>query len=181
MKINKRKYAVNGLTYIIRSATNEDARQLSEVRLQIDGETENMDRERGEAFIDAPGFEQMIEADTESRKNLFLVAEANHRIVGFSRCEGSPLRRFAHKVEFGVCVLKAYWGHGVGTNLLKESIAWADAHDVKKMTLQVLETNDKAVKLYEKFGFEREGLLKRDKVLSDGYYYNTIVMGRTVD
>lgn len=178
MKIDQQEYIVNGTTYIIRSAVNKDAKDLSEIRLQIDGETENLDREKGEAFIDVQGFEQLIQTDTESKKNLFLVAVIDDKIVGFSRCEGNLLKRFAHKVEFGVCVLMDYWGYGIGKNLLKESIAWADANEVKKITLNVLETNKKAVKLYEKFGFKKEGLLKNDKVLSDGKYYNTVVMGR---
>jgi ribosomal protein S18 acetylase RimI-like enzyme len=42
----------------------------------------------------------------------------------------------------------------------------------------VLETNDKAIRLYQNYGFEVEGVLKKDKLLSDGNYYNTIVMGR---
>ncbi|AEN88747.1 Acetyltransferase, GNAT family [Priestia megaterium WSH-002] len=49
---------------------------------------------------------------------------------------------------------------------------------MKKMTLNVLETNKKAIDLYTKFGFEVEGVLKNDKVLSDGKFYNTVVMGR---
>ena len=84
----------------------------------------------------------------------------------------------AHKVEFGVCVLQEYWGYGIGKNLLKKSIQWADSNDIKKITLNVLETNDKAIKLYEKYGFEVEGILTKDKILSDGKYYNTILMGR---
>lgn len=32
--------------------------------------------------------------------------------------------------------------------------------------------------LYKKYGFGVEGLLKKDKLLSDGNYYNTLVMGR---
>jgi RimJ/RimL family protein N-acetyltransferase len=99
-------------------------------------------------------------------------------IVGFSRCEGNKLKRTSHKVEFGICVLKGYWGYGIGKNLLKETIDWADSNEIKKITLSVLETNDKAIKLYEKHGFEVEGILKKDKMLSDGNYYNTILMGR---
>jgi RimJ/RimL family protein N-acetyltransferase len=151
---------------------------LSEVRLQIDGETENMDREQGEAYIDEEGFKQLIKDDTASSFNLFLVCEANGRIVGYSRCEGSTLKRLSHKVEFGVCVLKDFWGYGIGTNLLKESIKWADANNLKKITLNVLETNEKAILLYKKYGFEKEGVLKKDKLLSDGNYYNTVLMGR---
>lgn len=46
------------------------------------------------------------------------------------------------------------------------------------LTLNVLETNEKAISLYKKYGFEIEGVLIKDKLLSDGNYYNTIVMGR---
>ncbi len=88
------------------------------------------------------------------------------------------MKRFSHKIEFGVCVLKDFWGYGMGKNLLKESIFWADSNGIKKITLNVLETNDKAITLYKKLGFEIEGILKKDKLHSDGKYYNTIVMGR---
>lgn len=178
MIINKQEFYANGLNYTVRSAIDKDAIDLSELRVQIDGETENLDREKGEAFIDVPGFEQIIKTDTVNPRNLFLVAAVYDRIVGFSRCEGNPLNRFSHKVEFGVCVLKDFWGYGIGKNLLTESISWADSNGIKKITLNVLETNDKAIKLYKKLGFEIEGILKRDKILSDGKYYNTIMMGR---
>ncbi|WP_391557801.1 GNAT family N-acetyltransferase, partial [Robertmurraya sp.] len=178
MIINNEEYQVNGLSYTIRSAVERDAETLSELRLQIDGETEYMDRERGEGFIDIAGFEQLIKSDSESGRSIFLVAVVDGRIVGYSRCEGSNLKRLSHKVEFGICVLKDFWGYGIGRNLLKESITWADFNGVKKMNLYVLEINTKAIQLYEKFGFTVEGVLKNDKLLSDGKYYNTIVMGR---
>lgn len=178
MKISPKEFYSRNICYLIRSAIEEDAKQLSEVRLQIDGETENLDREKGEAYIDDAGFKRIIKEDTDSVSNLFLVAEVNGEIVGFSRCEGNKLKRTSHKVEFGVCVLQKYWGYGIGKNFLIESINWADSHGIKKITLNVLETNEKAKSLYERYGFEVEGILKNDKVLSDGNYYNTILMGR---
>ncbi len=36
----------------------------------------------------------------------------------------------------------------------------------------------KAIDLYKKLGFEKEGTIRADKRLSDGKYYNTIIMGR---
>lgn len=178
MKIDKQEFYINGLSYVIRSAMETDAKNVSEIRVQIDGETENLDRKKGEAFIDEVGFQQLIKTDMENARNLFLVAEVDDRLVGFSRCEGISLNRFSHKVEFGVCVLKEYWGYGIGKNLLKESVLWADSNKIKKITLCVLETNEKAIQLYKKFGFEVEGVLKKDRILSDGKYYDTIVMGR---
>lgn len=179
MRVMQQEFTVKDLHYRIRSANETDAKKLSEVRLQTDGETENLDRERGEAYIDEPGFKQIIKVDTESLNNLFLVAEVDEEIVGFSRCAGNSLKRTSHKVEFGVCVLKEFWGYGIGQNLLKKSIDWADSNEIKKMNLSVLETNGKAIKLYEKYGFEVEGTLKNDKLLSDGKYYHTILMGRS--
>lgn len=44
MIISPQSFQVNGLHYTIRSATPEDAKELSAVRLQVDGETEHMDR-----------------------------------------------------------------------------------------------------------------------------------------
>lgn len=181
MVIDPIEFNIHNLKYLIRSALEKDAKNLSEVRLQVDGETENLDREPGEAYIDETGFKRIIKNDTESATNLFLIAEVDSHIVGFSRCEGNVLKRTSHKVEFGVCVLKDYWGYGIGKNFLKESINWADTNGIKKITLNVLETNEKAIILYKKYGFEVEGILKKDKLLSDGKYYDTIMMGRFND
>ncbi|MEK5057930.1 GNAT family N-acetyltransferase [Paenibacillus sp. FSL H7-0326] len=178
MRINQVEYYVNDLHYFIRSAKEEDAKKLSEVRIQIDGETEYLDREQGEGYIDELGFRKLIDNDSKSSNNLFLVVEANEQIVGFSRCEGNILKRFSHKVEFGVCVLKEYWGYGIGKNLLRESIRWAESNGIKKISLNVLEINKKAIELYKHNGFEIEGILKNDKVLSDNKFYSTILMGR---
>lgn len=178
MVINQQIYHVKGLQYIIRPAYIRDAEELSHLRVQLDGETENLDREPGEGYMDKSDFEKLIQRDAESKRNLFLVAVVHNKIVGFSRCQGNELKRFAHKVEFGVCVAKACWGYGIGKSLLQQSILWADDAGMKKMTLNVLETNKKAIDLYEKFGFEVEGVLKNDKVLSDGKCYSTVVMGR---
>ncbi|RLL48491.1 GNAT family N-acetyltransferase [Oceanobacillus piezotolerans] len=178
MKLNPIEFYIRNLSYTIRSAKENDAKNLSEIRLQIDGETENLDREKGEAYIDEVGFKKLIKEDTESAHNIFLVCEVNGRIVGFSRCEGNQLKRMYHKVEFGVCVLKDFWGYGIGTNFLKETIRWADSTEIKKITLSVLETNEKAILLYKNYGFVEEGILIKDKLLSDGSYYNTVIMGR---
>jgi RimJ/RimL family protein N-acetyltransferase len=180
MRVKSQEFNVNGLSYVIRSAAEQDAKSLSEIRLQLDSETENLDREPGEAFLSEEAFRGLIRDDTASSRNIFLVADAGGQIVAFSRCEGKTLKRFAHKVEFGVAVLKDYWGYQIGYNLLSASISWADANGIKRIELHVLETNEKAIRLYKKLGFEVEGILRKNKLLSDGKYYDTVVMGRVI-
>ena len=111
-----------------------------------------------------------IDGETE-----FLV---NGKIVGFTRCEGSKLVRFKHKAEFGICILKEYWGYGIGKVLLENVLLWADAEKIYKITLTVVQINTNAIMLYKRYGFVEEGLLINDRVHKDGKYYNTIVMGR---
>lgn len=178
MKIDNQEFHIKGTLYTIKSAVQSDAPSLSEVRLQIDGETRNLDKEKCGVFLDVYDFEQLIKADTINEKNLFLVAAIGNKIVDFSRYEGNALKRFSHKVEFGVGVLKEYWGYRVGKNLLKESIAWCDANDVRKITLNVLESNEKAICLYKDYDFEIEGILKNDKIFADGKFGHTVVIGR---
>ena len=44
-----------------------------------------------------------------------------------------------------------------------------------KISLEVLETNERAIKLYEKIGFVREGI-KREEVLKNDMWINSIIM-----
>ena len=120
MEIKKKEFHSENLNYIIRSAKEEDAKNLSEIRLKIDGETENLDREKGEAFLSVFDFQEIIKDDINNLGNLFLVAVVNDKIVGFSRCEGSALKRFSHKAEFGICILKEYWGFGIGKSRCRD-------------------------------------------------------------
>lgn len=57
----------------------------------------------------------------------------------------------------------------------------ADANGIFKNSLNVLETNERAISLYKTYGFEAEEILKKEKLLSDENYYNTVVMGRFHD
>lgn len=100
------------------------------------------------------------------------------KIIGFTRCKGSDLTKFRHKGEFGICILKEYWGYGIGKVLLENVLLWSDAVGIKKISLTVVETNKKAIQLYKKYGFLEEGLLIKDRVHKDGNYYNTVIMGR---
>ncbi|WP_124065089.1 GNAT family N-acetyltransferase [Clostridium sp. E02] len=178
MKLDSEKHEIKGLCYCIRSAKETDAKELSRILLLIDGETENMDRESGEGCFDEEKFKELIKEDSKAENHIFLVVEVEGVLAGFSRCEGNTLKRMKHKAEFGVCVCKEFWGHQMGRKLLECTISWADKIGLEKIELSVLETNKKAISLYLELGFEVEGLIRKDKRLSDGSFYDTIAMGR---
>lgn len=178
MIIESKKIEGKNLIWMLRCPTKQDAAELSQLRIEIDGETEYLDREAGEGFLSQEDFERLIYEDSIEKNSVFLLAEADGKIVGFARCKGNKLSRFKHKAEFGICILKKYWGYGIGKALLENILIWADTHGVRKIALNVVETNSNAIKLYESFGFVEEGLLINDRIHRDGSYYNTVIMGR---
>ncbi|WP_144558151.1 GNAT family N-acetyltransferase [Shouchella miscanthi] len=176
MKNDVLEYEKHGMTITIRLAEMEDATTLGRLRATLDGETDHFDRVYGENVLTEEECKAMIEACT-SPENLLLVAEAEGRIVGYLRAQGSQLRKLAHRVEFGVGVSKKYWGYSIGKSLIIKLLRWADEKQIHKVMLQVLETNVTAIQLYEKLGFKKEGLLIDDKKHGDTYQH-TIIMGR---
>jgi len=170
------KYEERGLTITLREAKMEDATTLGRLRATLDGETDHFDRVYGEDVLTEEECKAMINACL-SPENLLLVAEAEGRIVGYLRAQGSQLRKCAHRIEFGVGVRKEYWGYSIGKTLITKLLRWADENQIHKVMLQVLETNSTAIQLYEKLGFKKEGLLIDDKKHGETYYH-TVIMGR---
>lgn len=181
MIIEDKRIDSKSLTWILRCPTKYDAIELSKLRVKIDGETENLDRESGEGLLTPEDFEELIYEDSIAEKTIFLVAEVEGKIIGFTRCEGNKLIRFRHKAEFGICILKEYWGHGIGKVLLENILIWADNVGIEKISLTVVQTNIKAIELYKSYGFIQEGLLIKDRIHKDVNYYNTVIMGRVLD
>ncbi|VXC01648.1 GNAT family N-acetyltransferase [Exiguobacterium sp. 8H] len=174
--MNPISYIRNEQHCTIRQASQDDAKSLAFIWLQIDQETDYLDREPGEGTLDEHAFKQLIEHDLVIMNRIFLIAEVDGEIVGFARCEGSVLARKSHTVEFGVGILQAHWGLGLGSAILRYVLDWARTERLHKVTLSVIETNKKAIALYERYGFEVEGRLRDDKLI-DGQHFDTILMG----
>ena len=73
---------------------------------------------------------------------------------------------------------KDYQNQGVGTALLDAVIDVADKWlMLVRLELTVFEDNERAIYLYERFGFEKEGL-KRLAAIRNGKYANEYLMAR---
>lgn len=88
-----------------------------------------------------------------------LIAELEGRVVGnanWRRFDG----RTAHVAEVGMMVHDDHVGRGIGGALLAALIEAADDwHDLRRLQLHVMHDNLAAIRLYERFGFVREGRL----------------------
>jgi putative acetyltransferase len=85
------------------------------------------------------------------------VAETGDRIVGRLSVARDPHPASRHVADLGLMVAAAARGQGIGFALLGEAVAWARQVDVRKLELHVFPHNEPAIRLYERFGFVREG------------------------
>ena len=93
-------------------------------------------------------------------------------------------RRMAADVdaEDAVVLVAAGWrGRGVGTALLAEAVRRARQAGAHKLALQVWPHNTAAIALYERFGFQREGYLRRHYRRRSGELWDAVVMGLPLD
>jgi RimJ/RimL family protein N-acetyltransferase len=89
------------------------------------------------------------------------VVDDDGRIVGRLSLSRDPHPSSHHVADLGLMVAADHRRRGIGTALLDEAVRWAQTAGVRKLELHVFPWNEPALKLYESFGFEREGLRRR--------------------
>ena len=106
-----------------------------------------------------------------------LVAVIVGKVVGLIGLHRGEARR-AHVGDIGMAVHDAYAGRGAGTALMAAAIDLADNWlQLKRLELGVYADNARAIALYERFGFEREGY-QRAYSWRNGAFTDSISMAR---
>lgn len=101
-----------------------------------------------------------------------LVAKINGRVAGFL-----ALWRMdddGQIASIGISVHPDYWGKGIATNLVRESIRLAKERGIRRLIIETLEENSAMRHVAEKLGFKLEEVRKR-KIFKDGDYHNEVV------
>ena len=106
-----------------------------------------------------------------------LVAVIGGKAIGMIFLAREENRR-SHVGSIGMAVHDAYAGRGVGTALMAAIVDLADNWlQLKRLELSVYADNARAIALYERFGFEREGL-SRAYAWRDGQFVDSLAMAR---
>jgi ribosomal-protein-alanine N-acetyltransferase len=87
----------------------------------------------------------------------------------------------AHVADLGLMVAAGWRRQGIGRALLETAVEWARSAGVRKIELHVFPHNEGAIKLYDDFGFEREGYRKAHYRRSSGEFVDAILMAYRVD
>ena len=82
------------------------------------------------------------------------------------------------KAEWGIYLGEEQaYGKGIGTEFFKQLDIWAEKENITRLELTVICENKIAKHLYEKNGFEIEGI-KRNSVFRDGKYLDEFYMAK---
>jgi RimJ/RimL family protein N-acetyltransferase len=158
----------------VREATLADVDALVDILVEVAGEGRWIGTE---APVDTERRRRRMVEDVERADAIVLAAEVDGAPVGEL---GLHLARYG-VADLGMAVAAGWRGRGVGAALLAEAVERARAAGAHKIALQVWPHNAAAIALYERFGFEREGYLRRHYRRRSGELWDAIVMGLPLD
>jgi RimJ/RimL family protein N-acetyltransferase len=151
---------------IIRRATVTDAAAVADVINAVIGEGRY-------TLFDRPfsvDEERQFIASLGERSALF-AAEVDGAMVGVQSIDlfvGFPSMR--HVGTVGTWLVPGARGRGLGRLLAERSLAFARAHDYEKIVIQVLASNEPALRFYRGLGFRDIGVARRHVRLGSQLY-----------
>ena len=144
----------DGRKITIRSVEPEDAACMLQYMKIMLGETPFLLR-TPEEFSYTPEEEaQVLAGRKNDPRSLMLVAETEGQIVASADvCSHGAKSRVLHRAELGISVRKDYWRQGIGSALMDRLISFAKQSGFEQIELTVESKNQRALRLYHKYGF----------------------------
>ena len=131
---------------------------------------EGPSRAEAEAFL----------ADARARGMVQQLALSGAEVVGWCDVIRKPFPGFEHSGTLGMGLLPAYRGRGLGARLIAVTLEAVARLGITRVELDVFSTNARAIALYEKSGFAREGVKRAARSL-DGRTEDIVCMARVED
>ena len=159
----------DGREAILRSPGAADAQEMLQYIRQMCGETEFVGRYPEEVTETLQDEEKLLEETAASSRSIQVSVFRDGKIIGnasISPC--SERLKIRHRADFGIAVLRSWWGLGIGKILTEECLRAAAQMGYTLVELSMLEENRAGEKLYRACGFEAFGRLENAVQLKGG-------------
>lgn len=178
MRIDKRTYELNGRKLVFRSAEKEDAKMLLPYLKRVCSETRFLLREPDECKdMTLEQEEAFINSHLENERACLILAELDGEYVGNASFDVAGCsRRNAHRADIGIALYMDYTGRGIGKKLFGLILETIEECGFESAELTVVEGNDRAIHMYESFGFRETGRIPKANKYDDGSYAADIFM-----
>ena len=127
-------------------------------------------------------FEQMLTTKDRNTQPWALDAQPDDMAVGpWMHIGGCGLHEieWRHRwAELGIVIgARDYWGRGYGADAVQTLTNWAfDTLNLNRVFLRVFADNARAIRCYEKVGYQHEGRLRQHN-FNNGAYRDVLLMG----
>lgn len=149
----------NGQALLVRAATPVDAAVVLELLNRAGGESDNL-------LYGADAFTLTVEEEARHIENragdgpsVLLLGFVEGALVAVGSLESPPRQRLAHTAELGLIVAQSHWSQGVGAAMIAALVDHARRRSLTLVHLGVRADNEGAIRLYQRFGFVKSGLM----------------------
>lgn len=169
---------LNG-NYVLRMAKPDDSHEIITFQNRIGKEEDFLmvspvDPATGSSLLKAS-----LEKPGSMGRTCVIVAEFDGQIIGLVLCRDHMHPFLKGMAQMTLCVDRAHRRRGLGSSLLLEAIKWAEQTGIRRLQLAVVASNDVAVAIYRKAGFQIEGRLIDAAVIGTSAF-DLQIMGRQI-
>lgn len=148
----------NGKSAVLRNGTQADGEAALEAFHLTHAETDNLFSYPDENSMTAEQEGAFLAEKTADEAEIEILSLVDGKIVGMAGIDAvGKKHKVRHRAEFGITIVKAYWGLGLGNALTEACIACAKQAGYTQLELNVVSENERAISLYRKFGFVEYG------------------------
>jgi len=178
MKKSSQAYQLKDMsTLAIRSLEASDAPLLVSYMASIFAESPFLTLYSDEWKTTIEDEEKILEAAEMAGNRLMLGGFLNHDLV--APCDFAPVGpvyKIAHRCQIGISVKDTQHGKGIASFMMDNLLSAAKQSGFYQMELEVVSSNNTAIKLYEKFGFRRIGTIPHGFRYREGYHEDLLLM-----
>ena len=167
----------DGRTLVLRDPAEADAPEMVEYLKIVGGETDYLlCDENGIEGLTPEGEVGWIRGTLEAKNTKMFVGTIDDEIVLVCDVRAAARPRVSHCAEVAISVKRSCWHVGVGSIAMQAMIDFAKSTgELKQLSLEVREGNERAIALYRRFGFVEVGQHK-GRVCVRGEYFDEILM-----
>lgn len=172
----------DGSRCCLRSGTAEDAREYLELFILTHTQTDYLLTYPDEGDRTVECKERFLREMAQSADGAEILAVVDGELVGSAGigCVGHK-DKVRHRAEFGISVVRSFWGLGLGRALTEACIECARTAGYAQLELDVVAENERAIELYKSVGFVEFGRNPRGFRTREGYWQELVLMRLELD
>ena len=158
MRYERKIVLKNGAEALLRSGCAQDGPAVYENFNRIHAETDYLLTYPDENSFGPEEEARFLEEKANSPDEVEIAAFIDGNVAGTAGIEAVGRKyKVKHRAEFGIGILKEYWGLGLGRALAEACIACAKEAGYSQLELNAAAENTRALSLYRSLGFEEFG------------------------